>query len=105
MALGRIAVHDIAVAATDETLFDFTEASSVDVTVCNRNATSVTIRLAVIDGAIGALASEDYVYYDFTVNANDSQPLMSHEAISANELIMVRASNTGVSFRLSGRGA
>lgn len=113
MALGRIAVKEIASANTNETLWDATAVASADLTVVNPNSADATIRVAIINGAIGALANEDYVYYDMLVPGTASAaggsantiPLLSKEAISADELVMVRASATGVVFRLSGRVA
>lgn len=105
MALGRIAVHDIASTNTNEELHDFSEASTVDLTVCNRGSSAATFRVAIVDGALGDVANEDYVYYDDTLAGNESRSLLVREPISANELILVRASTTDVSFRLSGEGS
>lgn len=110
---GRIAVHEIASANTNETLFDFSADSDVDLTVCNPNAADATIRVAIIDGAIGAIANEDYVYYDYLIpgttsaagGSSNTVALLAHEGIGSDELIMVRADATGVVFRLSGEGA
>lgn len=102
---GRIAVHDIAATDTNETLHDFSSDAVVDLTICNRGSSDATYRVAIIDGAIGDVAVEDYVYYDATIVANSSSPLLVREPVSSTELIMVRSNSTDVSFRLSGEGS
>lgn len=105
MALGTLARHNIGASDTDESLFLFTEASTADLSVVNRSGDPAAIRVAVVDGAVGDLAPEDYVYFDFEVPANESRPLFVREAFSAGDRIVVRSDNTDVTFRLSGEGA
>ncbi len=38
--------------------------ATCSVSICNRSSTDTTIRLAHIDGALGALATEDYLEYE-----------------------------------------
>ena len=44
--------------------------ATVNLNLCNRTAGNVLIRVAVLDGAIGTLATADYIEYDTTLSAN-----------------------------------
>ncbi len=44
--------------------------ASCNINIVNRGAVDAKIRLALIDGAIGDIAVEDYIEYDFTIGAN-----------------------------------
>lgn len=105
MSLGRLAVADIAAVDTDELLFTTTVSSTVDLTACNRNAAPVNVRVALVDGGLVDLADEDYVFYDFSLSANESQSLLIKEPLSAGESVIIYSDTLGVSFRLSGEGA
>lgn len=109
MSIGRIATYEIASANTNELVHTFTEDSTVDITICNRNAARATFRIAFVDGALVDLADEDWIYYDDvlkgTSEGKNSKGATVREAVSAGESLIVRASATGISFRISGRGA
>jgi len=71
MASGRLAAVDLA--ATTNTSVYAVPASTVavvNVSVANRNASEVVIRLMHLNGAIGTLAVEDYIEYDVVIPAN-----------------------------------
>lgn len=44
--------------------------STLNLNICNRNATQISARIAVIDGALGSLSNADYIEYDTAIYAN-----------------------------------
>jgi hypothetical protein len=66
--------------------------------VCNRNASKITFRVAHVDGAIGALANEDYIYYDIQLAANDSFEMTRGVTLSAGDTIVVQSNTANVNF-------
>jgi hypothetical protein len=71
MASGRLGAADLA--ATTNTLIYTVPASTVatvNINICNRNASDIVVRLAHLNGAIGTLAVEDYIEYGETVKSN-----------------------------------
>jgi len=71
MASGRLGAVDLA--ATTNTLVYTVPASkiaTVNISIANRNASAIVIRLAHLNGAIGTLANEDYIEYGVTIAAN-----------------------------------
>jgi len=46
--------------------------SSFNVSICNRNASIVNVRIALVTGAITAVTVADYLLYDFQIAANSS---------------------------------
>ena len=71
MAWGRLGAVDLA-ATTNTTVYTVPASTkaTVNVRICNRNASAVVVRLMHLDGAIGTLAAEDYIFYDITIAAN-----------------------------------
>ena len=59
------------------------------------NATAVTVRVAHIDGAVGAVADRDYIEYGATVPANGLEP--PHTDVT-DSYAMVYSSSTSVSL-------
>lgn len=70
-------------------------------TVCNTNATDVTIRFAIVNGAIGTVATKDYREYETTVIARG---VLEKTAIpvAAGYHLLVYASATNVAFNFDG---
>jgi hypothetical protein len=70
MASGRLGAADLT-AALNTSIYTVpaSTVATVNINVCNRNSTDVTIRLAHLDGAIGTLSNEDYIEYDVTILA------------------------------------
>ena len=73
MATGRLGASDLS-ATTDTSVYTVPTSTiaTVNVTVCNRNASAVVVRLMHLDGAIGTLAVEDYFEYGLALPANAS---------------------------------
>ena len=71
MASGRLGAADLS-ATTNTSIYTVgaDTLATVNVSICNRNASAVAVRLAHVDGAIGALADEDYIEYDAVIPAN-----------------------------------
>lgn len=93
-----------ALAATTDTAVYTVPASrkaTVLVSLCNRTASDVTVRLAHIDGSLGALATEDYLEYDTTLPANG---VLERTGITmtATHTLMARCSAASVSVVVSG---
>ena len=71
MASGRLGAVDLAITTnTSVYAVPASTVATVNISVCNRNAVSIKIRLMHLDGAIGTLAVEDYLEYDEVVEAN-----------------------------------
>lgn len=74
--IGRLGAEDIdgSTNAIDTDIAVYTVPASTktscNISICNRNASAVAVRLSFIDGAIGALAAADYLEYDVEIPAN-----------------------------------
>jgi len=89
------------VANTDTTLYTVPAGTSAvvsSVVACNRGAGAHTFRIAHVDGAIGVVANEDYIFYDKAVAANDSEPFTLGIAMEAGDTLLVRADHAEVNF-------
>ena len=97
MATGRLGVADLA-ATTDTSLYTVPASTitTTNISLCNRNGTSVKVRIAVVDGAIGVVANEDYIEYDVTLAANG---VLERTGIvmAATQTILVRSDTANVS--------
>ena len=72
MTLGRLAAKTLG-AGVNTLIYTVPERSngfSTAVNISNRNDTDVKIRIALVDGVVADLSSEDYIEYDVTVRAN-----------------------------------
>lgn len=99
---GRLGASSLA-AATDTSLYSVpgSRKATVNVSICNRNAAIATVRLAHVDGALGALASEDYIEYEAEI-APGGVIERTQIPMTATHSIVGRASTTGVSFQVVG---
>ena len=95
MATGRLGIQDL-VAITNTTLYTCpaTTFSVVNVSLCNRNSTSVTVRLALTTTL--AVSDNSYLEYGVTIPAN-SVLERTGIAMTTGQLLVVYASSTGVS--------
>lgn len=93
-------VADLA-ATTLTSVHTFTTAGTCNVNLCNRSASTVSVRIAVIDGAPGSVANEDYIEYGATLNPSG---ILQQTGIvaEASEQVCVYASATGISVRVHG---
>jgi len=71
MATGKLGAENL-VGSADTILYSapLSTLATVNLNMCNRTASSVLIRIAVLDGAIGTLATADYIEYDTILSAN-----------------------------------
>jgi hypothetical protein len=71
----------------------------VNVNVCNRNSSAVTVRLANADG--GTPSNDEYIEYDYSLAANESfQRTGIH--LQAAQIIVAYSSATNVSVVVDG---
>ena len=94
---GRMGASALA-AATDTSLYTVPAARKATVTVSltNRSATSSTIRLAHVPGAIGTVVNADYIEYDVTLPGNSTLE-RTGITMTATHTILARALNATVS--------
>lgn len=94
MATGRLGVQDLA-ATSNTTVYTCPTSTFgvVNVSICNRNATSVTVRLALSASATPGTA--EWIEFGVTIPAN-SVLERTGLVLSAGQLLVVWASATGV---------
>jgi len=101
MATGRLGIADLAATTyTNLYICPATTFAVVNVSLCNRNATSVTVRVALTTtSASGNTAPADnaFLEYDVTIPAYAVLERTGIVVDSTNKYIVVRASGTGVS--------
>lgn len=101
MAAGKLGSVNISTPATNTLVYTVPSntVSSLNIRICNRNASEVKIRVAIGTGVAPAL--EDYIDYDIPVAANT---IMEDSGIvcSADENIWVYSDVAGVSVRVHG---
>ena len=89
------------VANTDTQLYTTpanTQTAISKVVACNRGGTDRTIRVAHVDGAIGAVTNEDYIVHDVPILANRPMLVMESMGMEAADTILVRANHADVNF-------
>ena len=71
MPSGKLGAVDLS-AGVNTTIFSMPGGRSftIAVNICNRNDVDIKIRLALTDGALSTLSSEDYLEYDTLIRAN-----------------------------------
>lgn len=99
MASGRFGKADLAANAdTDLYTVPAGTVATANVNLCNRNATAVTVRIAIRSGAI---ANSDYIEYAATIPGGGVLE-RTGLALAAGETITVQSSATNVSARAHG---
>lgn len=102
----RLGAAEPAVADTNYSLYQVpsdTEAVIAGITVVNRTTADITFRIAHVDGAYTAVSNEDYVYYDYRLAAKSTiEGILKGRCMAASDSILYRASDTEVSFVVSG---
>ena len=102
MASGRLGVADVA--ATTNTLVYTVPAgvtATVNINVVNRNTSAAVVRVAIVDGNVGALAVEDYIEYETSLAAHGILE-RSGVVMSAGESVVVYSTLANVSIRVYG---
>lgn len=93
---GRLGASALS-AATDTEVYRVPSGrkATVIANMCNRS-TSTTVRLALVNGAVGSLANSDYLEYETSLGANG---VLERERItlSAGQSICMRAASANVS--------
>lgn len=88
-------------AAASETLFYTVPISSQTLletlNVCNRDNMAATFRLRIAK-VNAALSPEQWVFYDLTLQPNDTYVAMMHKRLAAKDAVYVTSSNGLVSF-------
>jgi hypothetical protein len=94
MATGRLGVQDLA-ATTNTSLYTCPTSTFavVNVTICNRNATAVTVRLALSSSATPG--SSEYIEFGTTIPAN-SVLERTGLVLAAGQILVVYSSTTSV---------
>lgn len=101
----RIAATTV-VADTDTSLFQASGSDYEDcsIHICNKDASNaVTYRVALIDGAVGAIAVEDYIIFDELITENEGFTFTESFHLPDGYTVAVRASDADVNFLLYGR--
>lgn len=85
---------------TDTSLYQvpaLTYARNVKVNVCNRNNAIVSVRIAHVDGAIGAVSNEDYIFYDTLLQPYETK-IVNIDGMIPTDSILVRSDTASVNF-------
>lgn len=95
MATGRLGAQDLS-ATTNTTLYTCpaNTFAVVNVTICNRNASSVTVRLAIASSATPGNA--EYIEYGVTIPANAVLERTGLVLDATNKYLVVYSSTTSV---------
>jgi len=91
-------------ATTDTNVYTVPAATSTvvsTITVCNRNATSATYRIAIRPNG-DAITGKHYIAYDASVLQNDTISLTIGITLATTDVVTVYASSTNVSFGIFG---
>lgn len=75
--------------------------AEIDIDIVNTNASAVTIDLAF--STSGTPNAVDYVEKNATISANSGHLLRTGDKLSAGEMVVFKASATGVNIRVSGK--
>lgn len=91
-------------AATDTTLYTCpasTETVVSTISVCNRDATASSFRIAVRPNG-ATLANQHYICYDTPISANDTVGLTLGITLDASDIITVYGTSANISFSAFG---
>lgn len=94
---GRLGAQDLpATTLTSVYSVPASRKATCTLSICNRNATAVTARVAHIDGAVGAVADADYIEYGVSIAPNGVLE-RTGITLTATHTLAVYVSGTGVS--------
>jgi len=95
----------VVTADTDTSLYTVPASTSAvigNLHVCNIGSSTRAFRVAVVDGAIGAVSNEDYLYYDVNIAGNTGVAFNIGLTLPTTYSILVRASHAEVVFSAFG---
>tara|TARA_B110000908_G_C10234345_1_gene442438 strand:+ start:1586 stop:1924 length:339 start_codon:yes stop_codon:yes gene_type:complete len=72
-----------------------------DICVCNTSAAGVDISISLVPSE-GIPGTSNALYYDFTVEANDTMQWKGSQIMYENDTIQVKASATGCTINIGG---
>ncbi len=72
-----------------------------DICVCNTTATGINISISLVPSE-GIPGTSNALYYDFTVDANDTMQWKGSQIMYENDTIQVKASTTGCTINIGG---
>lgn len=103
-AIKRIAAYDIFAVDTNEVAVSLpSNTANLKYYICNRSAVNVpAVRMALIDGNLAALASEDYALYDEILSPLETVGFDNGEGLLSGQTIMFRSSHTSVNIVIYG---
>jgi hypothetical protein len=103
-AIKRIAAYNVAVADTNEQVINLSsDTANLKVYICNKDSSNTAvIRLALIDGALGALADEDYSLYNEYLSPLETKAYQLGEGLSSGNTIMIRSDDTDINIVVYG---
>lgn len=98
---GRLAALNITVAGTDQQLYaaNATYTTSATLSICNRNASVVTVRVALTNAT--NVTDADYLTFDIPVMDKETH-VIAGIVIGPGQYLYVRSSQTAVNFVLNG---
>lgn len=98
---GRLAALNITVAGTDQQLYaaNSTYTTAGTLTICNRNASIITVRVALTSAT--NVTDADYLAFDFPVMDKETHTIAGI-VIGPGQYLYVRSSQTAVNFVLHG---
>jgi hypothetical protein len=97
----RLGAVDVISANTNTVLYTVPSGKSAvvgSINVCNRGGNAIKFRLAHVDGGLGALANEDYVYFGLSVAAGDTFEATRGITMAAGDTLVVFSDRTTVNF-------
>jgi hypothetical protein len=104
--MAKTLIHEnvATLATTDTVLYTcpaLTKTVISNITVTNRGGVVTSFRVGISIGG-GALANEDYLYFDVTIPRNDAFLRSSGDCLNAGDEVRVYAGNGNLTFSLSG---
>jgi|TARA_R100001530_G_scaffold70914_1_gene50219 hypothetical protein len=83
------------------TVPDMTQTTISSIVAANRTGSAITFRLSVHVGGAGA-DDKQYIYYDKSVAANDSLPIVIGMTLNQTDVLKVYTSAVDMSFNIFG---
>jgi len=99
MSQGLLGSADLSTPATDTLIFTAAALQTLNVIVCNRNAGTARVRIAIGSGSVPA--NTDYLWYDLALPGNTPGE-QTGVVVSSGEKVWVRSDLANVSVRIHG---